>query len=368
MIARPAAVKSRGKGVIRDAGVAVAIVTPAFEPSAQSREPVSRIADRRFPVTADGRTVQMPIFASGGFPAPDSATTRLVVMINGTLRNADVYFESTLAAAAAAGTEADHAVIVAPQFLATPDAEKFALDADVPSWTPEGWKIGDGAVRPEGGPSSYAVVDALTTAVMDRSRFPALRTVVVAGHSAGGQFVHRYIAFNRVHGAVREAGIAIRYVVSNPSSYLYFDDRRLDADGELVPYPRERCADFNRYRYGLEEPNEYGAGALAAYGGAQRAEAMARAYGRRDVAYLLGEADSDPNSDSLDRACGAAAQGATRLERGQRYFRYVQALLGPGVLATHSLHIVPGVGHDHRAMFLSPCGLTLLFGDGRCHS
>jgi len=339
---------------------------PAPEPSSQSREPVNRIANSRFPVTVDGRTVRMPIFATGGFPAPVPAATRLVVMINGTLRNADVYFESTLAAAAAAGTEAEHAVIVAPQFLATPDAEKFALDADVPSWTPEGWKIGDRAVRPDGGPSSYAVLDAIVTAAADRGRFPAMRTVVVAGHSAGGQFVHRYIAFNGVHAALREAGTGVRYVVSNPSSYLYFDDRRLDGDGELVPYPRERCADFNRYRYGLEEPNEYGAAAVAAFG-APGADAMAREYGRREVAYLLGEADSDPNSDSLDRACGAAAQGATRLERGQRYFRYVQALLGSGVLETHSLHIVPGVGHDHRAMFLSPCGLTLLFGDGRCH-
>lgn len=344
------------------------MVTPASQPSAQSREPVNRIADRRFPFSVDGRTVQMPVYATGHFPAPDPAATRLVVMINGTLRNADVYFDSTCAAAAAAGPGADHAVIVAPQFLAAPDAAKFALDAEVPSWTPEGWKIGDRALRPDGGPSSYAVVDAIVTAVTDRSRFPLLRDVVVAGHSAGGQFVHRYVAFNRVHAVLHEAGIEVRYIVSNPSSYLYFDDRRLDRDGELIAYPRERCADFNRYRYGLEEPNEYGAGALAAFGGTHAAEAMVREYGRRTVAYLLGEADSDPNSDSLDRACGAAAQGTTRLERGQRYFRYVQALLGPGVLATHSLHIVPDVGHDHRAMFVSPCGLSLLFGDGRCHS
>ena len=44
------------------------------------------------------------------------------------------------------------------------------------------------------------------------------------------------------------------------------------------------------------------------------------------------------------------------------------ALLGPEVRKTHSLHIVPGVGHDHRVMFMSSCGLSLLFGDGRCHS
>jgi hypothetical protein len=328
-------------------------------PASKPQEPVTSIADRRFPITADGRTIRMPLFAGGDVLAPHLTVTRLVIMINGTLRNADVYFASTVAAAEAAGAGPGRALIAAPQFLATPDAETFTLDADVPFWTPEGWKIGDPAVHPARGPSSYAVLDAIVSAALDRDRFPALRTVVVAGHSAGGQFVHRYIAFNRVHALLRRAGLAVRYVVSNPSSYLYFDDRRLDGDGALAPYPRAKCADFNRYRYGLEEPNEYGRGALTAFGGA---DAMAREYGRREVAYLLGEADSDPNNDSLDKACGAMAQGATRLERGERYFRYVQALLGPAVLETHSLHVVPGVGHDHRGMFTSPAGVTLLFG------
>lgn len=309
----------------------------------------------------------MPLFATGDLLEPHPRVARLVIVINGMLRNADVYFESAVAAARAAGAPPDRLLIATPQFLAVPDAEKFQLDGDVPYWTPDGWKIGDLAVHPERGPSSFAVLDAMLAAALDRERFPVLRTLVVAGHSAGGQFVHRYIAFNRVHASLRAAGLDMRYVVSNPSSYFYFDDRRLNGDGSLAPYPREQCADFNKYRYGVESPNHYAAEALAAYGSATP-EALAREYGRRVVAYLLGEADSDPNSDSLDKSCAAAAQGATRLERGERYFRYVQALLGPEVRKMHSLHIVPDVGHDHRAMFMSSCGLRLLFGDGRCHS
>lgn len=336
----------------------------APEQTERTPETVKQIADRFFPVAANGRTVRMPHYATGDLRERHPAVTRLVVMINGTLRNADVYFASTVAAADAAGARPDHVLLTAPQFLAKPDAEGLELDADIPYWTPEGWKIGERSVHPEGGPSSFAVLDAMLAAVLDRERFPALRSVVVAGHSAGGQFVHRYIAFNRAHGALRGGGIAVRYVVSNPSSYLYFDGRRLDGGGALTPYPRERCADYNRYRYGLEQPNEYGAAALAECGGADGGAAMAHEYGRREVAYLLGEADADPNSDSLDKSCGAMAQGATRLERGQRYFRYVQAVLGPAVRSTHSLHVVPGVGHDHRAMFTSPAGLALLFGHG----
>ncbi len=326
---------------------------------------VKRIADRWFPFIAGGHGIRMPVFATGDLLAAHPAVTRLVIMINGTLRNADVYFASTVAAAEAAAANGGQVLIVAPQFLAVPDAEELKPDAEVPYWTAEGWKIGEGAVHPERGPSSYEVIDAIVAAAMDRARFPALRAVVIAGHSAGGQFVHRYIPFNRIHAALGRAGIAVRYVVANPSSYLYFDTRRVNGDGTVSPYPRERCADFNKYRYGLEQPNDYAAAALAAFGGGETgAGAITCEYGRRHVAYLLGAADADPNGDSLDKSCGAMAQGATRLERGQRYFRYVQALLGPSVLETQALYVVPGVGHDHRAVFMSQAGLALLFGNG----
>lgn len=344
------------------------MTAPEQAQRAPAPETVKQIADRLFPLPGDGSAVRMPYYATGDLLARLPAVTRIVVMINGTLRNADVYFASTVAAANAAGASREGVLIVAPQFLATPDADALKPAVEIPHWTPEGWKIGDRAVHPEGGPSSYAVLDGMLAAALDRDRFPELRSVVVAGHSAGGQFVHRYIAFTRAHAPLIEAGIAVRYVVSNPSSYLYFDGRRLDDNDTLTLYPRARCADYNRYRYGLEQTNEYGTAALAAFGGPDGIEAMTRTYGRREVAYLLGEADADPNSDSLDKSCGAMAQGATRLERGQRYFRYVQALLGPALLETHSLHVVPGAGHDHRAMFLSTAGLALLFGDGRAPS
>jgi hypothetical protein len=329
--------------------------------------PVHRVADQSFSFLADGQRLRLPVFGTADLLAPQPTVTRLVVVINGTLRNADVYFDSAIGAARGARIDSERVMIVTPQFLAVPDAEAFRLNEDTPYWTAEGWKIGDRSVRPARGPSSYAVLDAMLAAALDREHFPALRTVVVAGHSAGGQFVQRYVAFNPVHTSLREAGLEVRYVVANPSSYFYFDERRVTADGTLAVFARDQCEGFNKYRYGAEQLNHYAAQAFAAYDGESASSALAHEYGRRMVAYLLGEADSDPNSDSLDKSCAAAAQGATRLERGQRYFQYLQTLLGPGALKTQSLHIVPGIGHDHRAMFMSRCGLSLLFGDGRCH-
>ena len=51
--------------------------------------------------------------------------------------------------------------------------------------------------------------------------FPNLKTVVVVGHSAGGQFVNRYAAGG---AGCPNPLVEVRYVIMNPSSYLYVDD------------------------------------------------------------------------------------------------------------------------------------------------
>ena len=82
----------------------------------------------------------------------------------------------------------------------------------------------------------------------DRDRFPALKEVVVAGHSAGGQLVQRYAVVGRP--AARSAGL--RFVVSNPSSYLYFSDERPQGDGRFAaPSDAAVCPQYNRWKYGL---------------------------------------------------------------------------------------------------------------------
>ena len=50
---------------------------------------------------------------------------------------------------------------------------------------------------------------------------------MLAGHSAGGQFVTRYEMSNKVHDSL---GVPVTYVVSNPSSYAYPDATRPVAD------------------------------------------------------------------------------------------------------------------------------------------
>ena len=152
-------------------------------------------------------------------------------MIHGALRNAEGSFTTMQQAMTLAGEAGRQALIVAPQFLSEVDAVRYPIPLDVPVWSVDGWKEGDlSEIRRDDSTdrrvSSFAVLDALLQILSDRQHWPALDLVVLAGHSAGGQFVQRYAAAGRAPTMLSHHGIQTRFVVANPSSYLYFDERR----------------------------------------------------------------------------------------------------------------------------------------------
>jgi hypothetical protein len=148
-------------------------------------------------------------------------------------------------------------------------------------------------------------------------------------------------------------GVKVRYVVANPSSYVYFSAGRPNAEGGFGPFDARRCPDYDQWKYGM-------AGAPSSI----EAAALEQAYAGREVIYLLGGADTDPNHPALDKSCAAEAEGPTRLTRGQAYFRYLTAR--DGAALTHRLHMIPGVGHDGYRMLTSACGLAALFDQPGC--
>ena len=183
---------------------------------------------------------------------------------------------------------------------------------------------------------------------------------MVAGHSAGGQFVNRFAAGNQKEPSGRGSGVTFRYVVANPSSYLYFSERRRTGgglnqfaipDGGTVA----ACPTYNTYRYGLIGLNEY----MASTGPGR----IKDQYEGREVVYLLGSRDTEPNHPFLDRSCPALLQGSYRLERGLVYFNYLQFTFGSGLLNRHRLAVIPDVGHDSARMFGSACGVRYLLED-----
>ncbi len=311
------------------------------EGRARHEGPVRAVAPERLAV---GGGV-LPVYASADWSRPMPEVRRAVVIVHGRLRDADAYLRAGEAAVAAGRPQSDGCLLVAPQLLAEVDVRQHRLPPETLRWGLNDWMGGEAAERPVG-VSSFAALDAILARLVEPGRFAGLEQVVVAGHSGGGQVVQRYAVLGRGETALAAAGVGLRSVVANPSSYVYFSRDRPVA-------PAAGCAGFNRWKYGLESLPDYAQGADPA--------ALEADYVRRDVVYLWGGDDCDPDQPALDRSCEACAQGPHRLARGQAYLAYLRAR-HPGL--AHRAAVVPGVGHDAGAMFASAAGLAALFGDG----
>jgi hypothetical protein len=174
-----------------------------------------------------------------------------------------------------------------------------------------------------------------------------MQRVVIIGHSSGGQFVNRYAAGG---AGCPDPAVAVRYVVMNPSSYLYLSALRPSASGEFeTPGAADTCPEYDEYKYGLHDLNSYMAGVGV--------EAIRENLFTRDTYYLAGEEDTS-NDGNLDVTCSGILQGENRFERFRGYRSYA------GLFAewTGSIFLsVPDVGHSSSRMLMSDAARSLVF-------
>jgi hypothetical protein len=131
------------------------------------------------------------------------------------------------------------------------------------------------------------------------------------GHSAGAQFVHRFLLLAR-------ASDADLIICANAGAYTM-----LDRD---VSFP-----------FGLR--------------GIEVSDDDLRRSFSRQVIILLGDADIDPSHSSLPRQPGAMAQGPHRLARGRMFFATSQAKAAAlGAPFQWQMMLVPGAGHSNMLM------------------
>ncbi|MFP0195444.1 MULTISPECIES: alpha/beta hydrolase [Pseudomonas] len=280
--------------------------------------------------------------AVGIGPAP-AKIERVLIVIHGRLRNAETYRKSGEVAAELAGQTAN-TLVIAPQFLNESDVALYSLPASVLRWQGNDW-MGGGLSTGPNPLSSYAALDEIVGRLSDRKQFPDVRQIVIFGHSGGAQVVQRYALLAQDQPALKSEGIRLRYVVANPSSYAYFNEQR------PVAFDHAKCPGFNRWKYGLMDP--------PIYSGGQTPAQLEGRYVKREVIYLLGQQDTDPQHPALDKSCAAKAQGAYRLERGKLFFGYLLRRHPEGV--NQRLIEVPGVGHDGDGMLTSPEGQKAIF-------
>ncbi len=273
--------------------------------------------------------------------------TRALVMVHGAGRDADNYFRTSLAAGFLAGA-LDNTIIIAPRFASNNEKGCHdSLSEGEVNWSCNGdsWRSG-GVSTSDSKLTSYDLMDDILRKLAKKDSFPNLSVIVVAGHSAGGQFVTRYEMANKVHDKL---GVPVQYVVSNPSSYAYLDEMRPDSEGNINAFHDARnCTTYDNWPYGLKDRTGYAAKI-------QNDKLLAQLVAR-PVTYLLGEIDILPLG-GFDSSCPAMAQGPTRLARGQAFEKYV----AEKYKAPHKIKTVPLCGHNARCMFTAEPALPILF-------
>jgi len=287
-------------------------------------------------VTLGAGPARTMVYRTQPLTVKNEKITRALIVIHGTNRDADNYFRSALAAAFLADA-LDDTILIVPHIASAAGSCKDTLAPNEVSWNCASWRTG-GASMADDKLTTFDMVDEILRRLARKEIFPNLKSIVVAGHSAGGQFVNRYEMSNRVHDTL---GLPIRYVVANPSSYAWIDDTRPAA----VTDP---CPNYNRWPYGFQGRSGY----AARIGD----EDLKKQLAARPTTYLLGEIDILPLG-GFDSSCSAMRQGPTRLARGQAFGKYVDEQLG----AKHEIVVVDLCGHNARCMFTSDKALPLLF-------
>ena len=304
--------------------------------------------------------------------APESA----LIALHGHPRDANLTFNAATKAAQAAARDKD-TLIISPLFQVTAAQAKRCSTKGVPAtaegdavWTCGSWLAGKTS---EGSKpiSAFAALDALLADV--KRQWPSIRSVTLAGFSAGGQMLQRSVGF----AADPPAGVTLRYVIADPGTWLYFDAPRPTPviDQQAVDWTRcnpssiasgactfqfsppqtaQACPAFNAWKYGTQS--------LPTYLNQSATQARER-YRSAQIEYLEGAKDSDAGDGthyaSLDKSCAANLQGPFRLQRGLAYMAYEQAVLRPAT--ARQMTVIPDCAHNVACVFPSPAARSALF-------
>jgi hypothetical protein len=333
-------------------------------------------------VTLGGGPWRSMIYRTYPLDVRNEQITGALVMIHGTNRDADNYYRNALASAFLAGA-LENTVVIAPRIASNDRGCQDKLAANEVSYSCGGdsWRSG-GIASNNDKLTSFDFIDEVLRKLARKEAFPNLKHIVVAGHSAGGQFVNRYEMANQVHETL---GVPVSYIVANPSSYAYPDNTRptaadwpvqagapgyvpeppagrggrggaAPAEGEsgrggaaFRPFGDGRnCTTFDQWPYGFQHRSGYAARLSD--------DQLKKQLASRPTTYLVGELDILPLG-GFDGSCPAMAQGPTRLARGLAFSKFVSEKLGGHQVAV----VIPECGHNARCMFTDEKALPLVF-------
>ncbi len=205
------------------------------------------------------------------------------------------------------GVTNDSFVIIAPAMLNQLDLQAGAARPKEIVFHGSSWQRGAPSRNPpmKHAVTSYAAVDQIIDDLFNRTSFPNLNQVVVAGHSMGGQATQRYALMKKT----KVYDNNVRFWIGNPGSWAWLTDAR--------PYSNASCAAGNEYDtwpYGLNGNQTK----LTSYA---RKDVIANKtyvidrFLNRQVSYALALLDIGAG----DTHCQARWQGGNHLDRGSQF-------------------------------------------------
>ncbi|PWN24114.1 hypothetical protein BCV69DRAFT_275449 [Microstroma glucosiphilum] len=295
--------------------------------------------------------------ANGSRLSP-SQIRKAVISLHGLQQDPDTIMTGMLAALKKAhltdsSVSQDTISMVVPLFANTDQANqaypfvKGAVPAAAGStsqalvWTSVNWAGGFNNVYPyqQTTVSSFAVLDQMLQYFDNKTLFPSLNEIVVAGHSAGGQAINRYAAI----GKDLDLTTPVRYWIANAGNWLWFDSSR-----PVYRNPGSICSTYDAWRAGLGSN-------LVAYNKALTSQGTAAVLDKwhsRSKIYARGLQDNgDASAD-----CSPFASGQNRRER---FFAQLETY--PPTSDDNVDYA--NVGHDASAFFLSSGAQARFFFD-----
>lgn len=314
-------------------------ITSTFDPTA--RQTI------QFTTAAETDNIgDLYFYSSHDLASSNSGITNIIFSVHGlSATDGQVKSEYTgMITAINNSSSSSNTIVIAPHFF----HQGTGLELD---WDNAVWRAGGKASSPIGTSlSSSQIVDYLLTEyLLENPNFPQLTNVMIAGHSAGGQFVQRFASISETEE--QYPSYDFTYLAANASHYAYPNSLRWNGSDTFVPIG---CETYNNYPFGLDALAVDSRYAFISLIGLENIRVQLL---NRKVYYVLGELDVTNATGGCEPESQQGGSGDSRYQRGQFMFQFMKDQYPSN---EHEVLSIPDVGHNANDTYTSPEFVQLL--------